>query len=78
MTAALTWVGREQGAALAVNDLLNDGHVLRDGRGHNAKAWHHGVHGGDARHHAEAGVKICRGGGGEVIKTRLTSTNTFI
>ena len=58
----LTGIGREKGAALAVDDFLDDGHVLRDGRGHHAQTRHHGVHGvhgHDASHHAQARVKIC-------------------
>ena len=56
----LTGIGREQGAALAVYDLLDDRHILGDGRRHDAQARHHGVHGSDARHHAQARVEVCR------------------
>lgn len=55
----LTGVRGKQGAGLAVNDLLDDGHI--HGRRHHAQAWYHGVHGGDAGHHAQVWVKIWMG-----------------
>ena len=55
----LTGVGGEQGAGLAVDDLLDDGHL--HGGWHHAQALHHGVHWGDARHHPKVWVEIWRG-----------------
>ena len=55
----LTGVGGKQGAGLAVDDLLDDGHL--HGGWHHAQALHHGVHGGDARHHPKVWVKVWRG-----------------
>lgn len=60
----LTGVLREQSAALAVDYLLDDWHVGRDGRGRDqADARHHGVYGCDE---AQPGVepldtqRVCR------------------
>lgn len=55
----LTWVGGEQGAALAVDDLLDNGHVLGERRGPHTEAGHHGIQGVNSSHHAEAGIKLC-------------------
>ena len=54
----LTGVGRKQCAALAVDDLLDNRHVLGEGRGHQAQARNHGIYGGNASHQPEIGVKI--------------------
>lgn len=56
----LTGVGGKQGAALAVDDLLNEGHFLRDGCRHHTEARHHGIKGCNSSHHAEVGIKIWR------------------
>lgn len=55
---AVTWVGWEERAALAVDDLLHSRHVWRDGRGHDPQARHHGVDGRDSSHHPKSRVEI--------------------
>ena len=54
----LTGVGRKQGAALAVDDLLNKWHILGEGGGHHTEARHHWIQGGNSSHHAEVWIKI--------------------
>lgn len=56
----LTGVGGKQGAALAVDDLLNKWHFLRDRCGHHTEARHHGIKGRNSSHHTEVGIKIWR------------------
>lgn len=58
MTSWLTGVGGKQGAALAVDYLLDNWHILWEGCGHHTQAGHHGVQGGNSSHHTEAWVKI--------------------
>lgn len=60
MTLWLTRVGGEQGAALAVDDLFDNRHILGERCRHDTEAGHHGVHGGNSSHHTEVGVKIWR------------------
>ncbi len=56
----LTGVGGEQGAALAVDDLLDKWHILGEGCGHHTEAGHHGIQGGNSSHHTKVGIKIWR------------------
>lgn len=59
--SGLTGVGRKQGATLAVDDLLDERHFLRDGRRHHTEAGHHGIEGCDSSsHHAEVRIEIWR------------------
>lgn len=60
MIVWLTGVGGEQGATLAVDDLLDNWKILGEGSGHHAEAGHHGIQGAYSSHHAEAGIKIWR------------------
>ena len=56
----LTVAGRKQRAALTMDDLLDNWHVLGEGWGHQAQAENHGIYGGNASHQPETGVKILR------------------